>query len=75
MLILQKPCKRARDVKTLSKYEIMDTQVKVAIQYQRLVQLFPERIRVVDARDREVPEVYRDAKQIVLEEVTKHYDH
>ena len=53
----------------------MDTQVKVAIQYQRLVQLFPERIRVVDARDREVPEVYRDAKQIVLEEVTKHYDH
>ncbi len=66
---------RAKEVKTLSKYEVMDTQVKVAIQYQRLVQLFPERIRVVDARDREVPEVYQDAKKIVLEEVTKHYDH
>ena len=66
---------RAKDVKTLSKYEVMDTQVKVAIQYERLVQLFPERIKVVDARGREVPEVYQDAKKIVLEEVTKHYDH
>ncbi|MFZ5932673.1 MAG: dTMP kinase [Patescibacteria group bacterium] len=66
---------RAKEVKTLSKYEVMDTQVKVALQYQRLVELFPERIRVVDARGKEISEVYQDAKKIVLEEVTRHYDH
>jgi len=64
---------RAKEVKTLSKYEVMDAQVKVALQYQRLVQLFPERIKVVDARGKEIPEVYEDAKKIVIGEVVRHY--
>ncbi|HUS60292.1 MAG TPA: hypothetical protein VMX76_02840 [Nevskiaceae bacterium] len=66
---------RAKDVKVLSKYEVMNTQVRVALQYQRLVQLFPDRIRVIDGREKKIPEVYEEAKQIVLKEVKKHYDY
>ena len=65
---------RAKDVKVLSKYEVMDTQVKVALQYHRLIQLFPDRISVIDAREKEKPEVYEEAREIVLEEVVKYYD-
>lgn len=58
---------RASEVKVLSKYEVIDTQTQVALKYQKLVRLFPERIVVIDARGKEVPEVYKDAKRIVLD--------
>jgi len=76
LLIVNDPAEtmqRAKEVKTLSKYEVMDAQVKVALQYQRLVQLFPERIKVVDARGKEIPKVYEDAKKILTGEVVRHY--
>jgi len=65
---------RAKDVEILSKYEVMSTQVRVALQYRRLTQLFPDRIRVIDGREKKIPEVYEEAREIVLEEVKKYYE-
>ncbi len=60
---------RAKGEEVLSKYEVIDTQVKVASQYHRLVELFPDRIKVIDARGIEIPEVYQIAKKIVMSEL------
>ena len=61
--------RRALDAHKLSKYEVIETQEKVANQYRKIQEMFPDRITLIDARGIEVPEVYERAKEIVLQEL------
>jgi len=57
--------KRAESDSQISKYENLPMQRKVHRQYQYLAQLFPERIRMLDARGKSIHEVYEVVRWIV----------
>lgn len=57
--------KRAASELQISKYENLPMQHRVHRQYQYLARLFPERIKVLDARRKNIHEVYEVARWIV----------
>lgn len=50
----------------LSKYEVLNVQVEVRAEYQRLKEMFPERIITIEASGKGIQEVFGEAEKILL---------
>lgn len=61
----QKTIKRKNEEKETSKYDVLEIQRLVDIRYQRLAEMFPERIVSVDVRGKNIDEAYAIIKVLV----------
>jgi len=61
----QETIKRKSEEKTVSKYDVLEIQRLVDIRYQKLAEMFPERIVSVDVRGKNIDEAYAIIKVLV----------
>jgi len=61
----QETIKRKSGEKMVSKYDVLEIQRLVDIRYQKLVEMFPERIVSVDVRGKNIDEAYAVIKVLV----------
>jgi len=61
----QRTIERKNEGKETSKYDVLEIQRLVDVRYQRLAEMFPERIVSVDVRDKNIDEAYAIIKILV----------
>jgi len=57
---------RINKERELSKYEVLNIQIEVREEYQRLKEMFPERIVSIEALGKGVQEIFGEAEKILL---------